>query len=126
MTYTFADELISDLHKDAHGFRPSASFMDAWRFDSDEGKQATWDYLVEVMKESQAQDIAAEEKALLLFKDKLRSVMGDLGYTWKQALRSLSREAKMADDLPYFLWCQGLSYYKNNEIMGCYNERADV
>jgi hypothetical protein len=30
MTYTFADELISDLHKDAHGMRPSAAFMDAW------------------------------------------------------------------------------------------------
>ena len=32
MTYTFADELISDLHKDAHGMRPSAAFMDAWLF----------------------------------------------------------------------------------------------
>jgi hypothetical protein len=87
MEYTFADELISDLHKDAHGMRPSAAFMDAWLFDSDDGKQATWDYLVMVMKESQEQEKDAEAQALLVFKDKLRNIMADYGYAWKQALR---------------------------------------
>ena len=123
MKYTFANELISDMHKDAYGRRPTTSFMDAWMFDSDEGKQATWDYLQMIIEEDAAQQCDDAADALARFKDKLRSVMADYGYTWKQAVRFLSREAKMADDLPYFLWRQGVSLEKNNEIMGCYLER---
>jgi hypothetical protein len=125
MTYTFANELISDLHKDAHGMRPSATFMDAWLSDSDDGKQATWDYLVMVMKESQEQEKDAEAKALLVFKDKLRNIMADCGYAWKQALRSWFLETKRGNDIEEFLWEQGLSYDKIREITGCYFEKAD-
>ena len=123
MTYTFADELISDLHKDAHGMRPTSSFMDAWMFDSDEGKQATWDYLVMVMKESMEQEKNAEAQALLVFKDKLRSIMADCGYNWKQALRSWTDEVGAYHGLHFFLYDQGLSKAKADEIVGCFQER---
>ena len=118
MTYTFADELISDIHKDAHGMRPSAAFMDAWLFDSDDGKQATWDYLVMVMKESQEQEKDAEAQALLVFKDKLRSRMIDCGCGWKKALHQWFLETKRGNDLEEFLWEQGLYYDKIHEITG--------
>jgi len=61
--YTYSDEHISDLHKDAYGFRPSADFMDMWKNGlSDEGRQAEWDYLCDRLEESIARE--KEEAAL--------------------------------------------------------------
>jgi hypothetical protein len=45
MTYTFDENCISDLHKDAYGFRPSQSFWSAWAAFNGDQKQAMWDDL---------------------------------------------------------------------------------
>jgi hypothetical protein len=45
--YTFDSNLVSDLHKDAFGFRPSDGFWAEWRDGSDEQRQALWDRLIE-------------------------------------------------------------------------------
>ena len=132
MTYTYSDELISDLHKDAHGKRPSLAFWDAWTFDSEKGKQATWDYLVMIMNESVSHTDDAEAQNLRLFKDKLQNIMADHGYGWKQAIRRclLVNDkwlpyATFGNDIEHFLWQQGISFAKIDEIIGCYNERPD-
>ena len=66
--YTYSDELISDLHKDALGYRPSADFMDMWKNGlSDEGRQAEWDYLCNKMEESIAREKAEAEQAVADF-----------------------------------------------------------
>lgn len=42
--FTYSDELISDLHKDAYGVRPSASFFYRWWHEmSPAQKQEEWD-----------------------------------------------------------------------------------
>jgi len=46
MNYTFDEGTVSDLHKDTHGYRPSASFWTLWRASTDDQKQAIWDQLI--------------------------------------------------------------------------------
>ena len=42
--YTFDEQTLSDLHKDARGSRPRSDwFWDAWNQADNDGKQAIWD-----------------------------------------------------------------------------------
>ena len=45
--YTFDESIVSDLHKDAYGFRPMSTFWDQWNASSDADKQHIWDHLLE-------------------------------------------------------------------------------
>ena len=45
--YTFDGSIVSDLHKDAYGFRPMSIFWDQWNAGSDADKQHIWDHLLE-------------------------------------------------------------------------------
>ena len=60
MSYTYEDNIISDLHKDAYGFRPSQRFFDDWAEYTPAEKQECWDLLIDAMKASQEQEAAAE------------------------------------------------------------------
>lgn len=76
-TFTFDATIISDLHKDARGFRPTQDWMADFREASDERKQLIWDNLCreldsELEREQQEQTRAIEafergvEAAILL------------------------------------------------------------
>ena len=45
--YTFDGNIVSDLHKDTYGFRPTSSFWDQWNACPDAEKQHIWDHLLE-------------------------------------------------------------------------------
>lgn len=47
MAYTFDERIVSDLHKEARGFRPSVYWWDQWNMCSDNQKQEMWDSLCE-------------------------------------------------------------------------------
>ncbi len=44
--YTFDTESLSDLYKDAYGFRPDYAYIKAWHGYSDDFKQMIWDSLL--------------------------------------------------------------------------------
>jgi hypothetical protein len=52
MTYTYDDALISDLHKDAFGYRPRAVYFADWRDMTPGQKQAEWDDLCAIVEEN--------------------------------------------------------------------------
>jgi hypothetical protein len=52
---TYDESIISDLHKDVYGFRPSQGWWQEWNANSEEEKQEVWHYLCE---ECDAQIIA--------------------------------------------------------------------
>ena len=69
--YTFDPDLLSDIHKDAYGVRPSHFFWDMWREADDAEKQAIYDGLIEtvnaeIRREQEAQQLAIEEYELRL------------------------------------------------------------
>ena len=49
MKYTFDELSVSDLHKDAYGFRPSESFWREWQASDNDGKQELWDSMIDVL-----------------------------------------------------------------------------
>jgi hypothetical protein len=49
MTYTFDENLISDLHKDAYGFRPDVSFWATFAAFNPDQKQALWDSMIAIL-----------------------------------------------------------------------------
>ena len=57
MNYTFNETEISDLHKDAYGFRPSHSFWLEWQASSMDEKQAIWDSMIQHFNEMVEADL---------------------------------------------------------------------
>lgn len=62
--YTFDENLVSDLHKDAHGFRPSTWFWEEWSRADDAGKQVIWDNLLFELDQTMAEERRREEIAV--------------------------------------------------------------
>lgn len=124
--YTFEDNIISDLHKDARGYRPTESFFEMWNESSDDTKQEVWDMLLEEMEYSQKEEARIEADNLVKFRKLIRSVMDTASCNWKVALRYLV-DAENLDvnfELDYFLWNQGLGFDDRNKISKLFKEVA--
>jgi hypothetical protein len=67
MAYTFDEKIVSDLHKDARGFRPSEYFWEEWTQCGDDNRQAMWDSLLRELEETMAEDRRREAQALADF-----------------------------------------------------------
>ena len=65
--YTFCENTISDLHKDAWGYRPSQGFWVRWEASNDDAKQSIWNDLIDDMVKNDAEDakIKAENASKL-------------------------------------------------------------
>ena len=53
--YTFDDSLISDLHKDAYGVRPTQTFWTLWETMTPSQKQCEWEWLCKLVEEAVAE-----------------------------------------------------------------------
>lgn len=76
-TYTFDENLVSDLHKDAYGFRPDQSFWGYFASANADQKQAVWDNLLEAADramEREAQETAAAIQKFEMLLTQLRNM----------------------------------------------------
>lgn len=131
MTYTFDENIISDLHKDAFGFRPTEAWWRSWEYQDDDGKQSVWDYLIYEMNRSMAAQKKAEAEALDEFRAEIRNVMDLVSCTWYDAIRHLmvaeGHEVgynTYEQDFDYFLWDRGLGYNDRQKIYKLFKEYA--
>lgn len=124
--YTFSNDIISDLHKDARGYRPTQGFFDMWNESSDDTKQEVWDMLCEEMEYNQKEEARHEAENLVKFRELIRSVMNTASCNWKVALRYLvdSENLDINFELDYFLWDQGIGFNDRNKISRLYKEAA--
>jgi len=110
--YTYDERIVSDLHKDAFGFRPREAFWAEWDASTEDGKQAIWDYLCEAL----AAEIAAEQRrkdaAIEAFEQRVLE-LERLGAPDRQtAIRWIveSLDAGVGDDAGYVCYLLGLPY----------------
>ena len=75
MAYTFDENTVSDLHKDARGFRPSEYFWEEWSQCGDDNRQAMWDGLLRELENTMAEDRAREARAELEFHQRVQGAM---------------------------------------------------
>ena len=119
--YTFDENIVSDLHKDARGFRPTQYWWDQWNLCSDDQKQTMWDALGQELSETMDRERKAEARAALALTERLEQ-MYELGAKDEvQALKWII-EAEEFDSFDlqygadYFCYHFGLSYSAANEF----------
>jgi len=110
--YTFDVNLVSDLHKDAYGFRPDASFWATFAAFNPDQKQALWDSLIADLNRSIEKDEADQKAAIVEFEDRVDNLMHD-GTTRKavvQWLMSHVFDASADVDAGLFEYLNGLPF----------------
>lgn len=120
-------DLLSDLHKEVHGFRPTAIFMRNFRAFDEETQQALWDSLREQLEEKNNAMAEKEAKALVEFRDNVRRTVRFCNIDWKAAVRFLAEAEgdNIEDDdqtFDYFLWTNGLGFADRRNILKLYKD----
>ena len=67
--FTFDSNIVSDLHKDAYGFRPGHAWYESWDQSTDAEKQEIWDDLIVAVDRSIADEKAREQESVLRFEE---------------------------------------------------------
>ena len=108
--YTFDEDLISDLHKDAYGFRPSQSFWSTFAAANPDQKQAIWDDLLESLEATVARERAEQQRAVKDFEVQLSNLLISGAKDFAMALRWLHEAYDTNGDNDYLEFRLGLPY----------------
>lgn len=115
MAYTFDENIVSDLHKDARGYRPREYFWEEWNSSSDFDRQAIWDGLLEELRADMEGARAADAAALAAFQKRIADTIA-LGARDEVTALKWIFEAEEFDDFDlrygsdYVAYHFGLSY----------------
>lgn len=119
---TFSDALVSDLHKDARGFRPSEYFWEEWTQAPDHVKQKIWNRLQTEVELSIEEDKRSEEIALGKLRADIKKLLTQRFpvANWKEAILQLMSDVG-SQELDAFLYHRGIGYSKSFEIEEKFN-----
>lgn len=107
--YTFDENLISDLHKDAYGFRPSESFWSTFAAFNPDQKQALWDSMIAELDRSIEEDRKLQEEAVVKFEDRVDNLMHECTNR-KRVVEWLMDADDVGGDVEYFEFLNNLPY----------------
>ena len=107
--YTFEDNLFSDLHKDAYGFRPR--YHRYYEASNDE-KQEIWNDLCALLEQNEAQARQLEKERIAYFEDRINDVIGLGAGNRKTALRWIASQETFyhGQCVEHFVWELGVLF----------------
>jgi hypothetical protein len=110
--YTYSDELISDLHKDARGFRPHEAFYEGWTQSDDDNKQAIWDGLCREMNRREEEEARTEAYLLAKFEEEVQTHIDNGAGDRQTALRWMTQNDTFyhSQDVEHWVWKQGILF----------------
>jgi len=108
--YTFDSNVVSDLYKDAHGFRPSSDFWQEWSASNDHQRQEIWDNLVIILKSELQRQHQAEQRAVAEFENRLRQMILTGAGDRTTAIEWMHREYQTQGDAEYLCFRLNLPY----------------
>lgn len=109
--FTFDSDIVSDLHKDAYGFRPRGDFWKNWDASTDEQRQAEWDSLLEALERSVAQEKAEQALAIERFEKLVAKTIASGAGDRATALRwIMDASAVNNSDWEFLSYNHGLPY----------------
>lgn len=108
--YSFSNDLISDLHKDAFGFRPKGNYYVWWESLSDDEKQAEWDSLYETLVAREESERHAEERAIVNLDQRIASLMHHGARSREMAIRWLDEAYETGGDVSFLEYQLGVPY----------------
>ena len=110
--YDFDENIVSDLFKDAHGFRPSGSFWVTWEKASNLRKQIIWDDLIDELNLSVDRERRERERALDRFEGLVSKTIENGAADRETAIRWIVESLDMGEYATAEYACHqyGLSY----------------
>lgn len=73
--YTFDERIVSDLHKDAFGYRPLQYFWAEWDAATDAAKQEIWDDLLDALQRAVEFERVQQEAAVADYHSEIANMM---------------------------------------------------
>ena len=102
MKYTYDENIVSDLHKDAHGVRPGEYFWAEWDALDNDGKQRIWDNLLDDLDRALENEREYHQEAIADLEDRIRFMMSTVaGCTREDAIRYLHDAYNTHGDIEY-------------------------
>jgi hypothetical protein len=108
--YTFDEDCVSDLHKDAYGFRPASYWFAAWNSMTDAEKQAEWDSLVAAMARREEERLEDEKVGIVRFEQSVARTITSGAGDRATAIKWLRDAEGGNDDIEFFEYLQGIPY----------------
>ena len=110
MVYTFDADTVSDLYKDAYGFRPSDLFWEEWIGANEAQKQEIWDSLERALEVSMEIERENEQRAIERFEALVQVNINAGAEDRETALRWIMDNTKCNGDWEFLCWEYGLPY----------------
>jgi predicted deacylase len=108
--YTFDEDTVSDLHKDAYGFRPAQYWFQAWHQMTDAEKQSVWDQLLLALERSNQREAEEKKQAIERFEKSVTATIESGAADRATAIRWLMDGARANGDTEYYEFLVGLPY----------------
>jgi hypothetical protein len=100
MLHTFDENIVSDLHKDARGFRPGEYWWAEWNNSTDAERQSIWDSLCVELQEEIEREENAHKDAENVLRSRIQDLM-DLGAESQTVAIRWLLEAECLDEYDY-------------------------
>jgi len=111
MTTTNSFELISDLHKDARGCRPSSDWFEHFESLPEVEKQRVWDDLCDELAEEDRRIQSRQANAIARLADRIAQIRATVaGSTVRDAIRYLHDAHETDGDDGYLEYTLGVPY----------------
>lgn len=115
--FSFDESLISDLHKDAYGFRPNSQYWTDWSFMTAAEKQQEWDHLLERAREEDDRRESQELRSYELWSADIRALMTEHNISEARAIIwDMQSYVSGIDDLSMYCYKRGLTFSTEMEI----------
>jgi len=126
MTYTFDDSILSDLHKEAFGFRPSSSYYTHWRSLTDDEKQIEWENLCAASEQSEQDERDAEARNYTRWQTRIEDLI-QMGAGDKVTAIRWDMQAQKAEpgEVSFYCYACGLSWRVEDEIHAILKEDGE-
>jgi hypothetical protein len=113
--YTFDETIVSDLHKDAYGYRPDAYFWEEWTQCGDDTRQAMWDNLLVELEQAREREAQEQIAAINAFELEIANALDVGARSREDAVRWIVQGLELSDiDMmyggSYICFLKGLPY----------------
>jgi len=123
--FTFDENLVSDLYKDAYGFRPSGSFWLSWEEASDLRRQEIWNDLLDEAARVLAEQKRAQMNACVDLEQRILALLdANQGSTRADAIQYLLKEYDCGDWVEHLEYELGVPYGYLTKEFGQFMEVA--
>jgi len=128
--YSFDESILSELHKDARGFRPREGFWQHWNESTMDGKQSIWDGLIRELDEEMERQREAHERAIVAFETRITDTIsvgaGDRATAIRWILQAMDlSEHDLRYGGSYVCYELGLPYSMESEFNDICKEMLD-